>query len=367
MKRNYGIDLLRMLLMFMVVVLHVLGHGGVLDATPEGTVNNAAAWLPECFAFCAVNGYGLITGYVHYGSKYRLSSIALLWLQTVVYSFGISACLWLLKPEVFSLGELIDACFPIMRNRYWFVTSYAGLFLLMPLLNAAIDNLSRENLSRLLFLGFLVFAFIPSLQTGLEPTLRPSDPFAINNGYSTLWLMLLYLFGACMKKYSWGESLPVRKAFGLYVLMVLISWGSKLALEWLTGRIFGEPRYGNLLISYLSPTMVLAAVFLFLAFRNMALHPRFCQVVAALSPAAFGVYLIHEHPYVRENFIRGRFAQLGEGNPAVLLGGVILSAAVVFCICLMIDWIRHRIFRCLDIKGRLNALEEKFLTSKTET
>lgn len=27
-KRNYGIDLLRMISMFMVVVLHVLGQGG---------------------------------------------------------------------------------------------------------------------------------------------------------------------------------------------------------------------------------------------------------------------------------------------------------------------------------------------------
>ena len=33
MKRNYGIDLLRMVLMLMVVILHIFGHGGALGAT----------------------------------------------------------------------------------------------------------------------------------------------------------------------------------------------------------------------------------------------------------------------------------------------------------------------------------------------
>ena len=31
-KRNYGIDLLRIVSMVMIVILHILGQGGVLDA-----------------------------------------------------------------------------------------------------------------------------------------------------------------------------------------------------------------------------------------------------------------------------------------------------------------------------------------------
>ena len=33
-ERNYGIDLFRMLAMFMVAILHVLGQGGILGNTP---------------------------------------------------------------------------------------------------------------------------------------------------------------------------------------------------------------------------------------------------------------------------------------------------------------------------------------------
>ena len=35
--RNHGIDLLRLVLMFMVCMLHTLGQGGILNASAEGT------------------------------------------------------------------------------------------------------------------------------------------------------------------------------------------------------------------------------------------------------------------------------------------------------------------------------------------
>ncbi len=30
-SRNYGIDLLRILAMTMIIIVHILGHGGVID------------------------------------------------------------------------------------------------------------------------------------------------------------------------------------------------------------------------------------------------------------------------------------------------------------------------------------------------
>ena len=44
-KRNYGIDILKILSMFMVVVLHVLGQGGVLKHALDLTLNDTVAWL----------------------------------------------------------------------------------------------------------------------------------------------------------------------------------------------------------------------------------------------------------------------------------------------------------------------------------
>ena len=68
-ERNYGIDLLRIISMFMVVVLHVVGHGGVLNATIGLTLKGEIAWAIEIASYCAVNCYALITGFVAYKSQ----------------------------------------------------------------------------------------------------------------------------------------------------------------------------------------------------------------------------------------------------------------------------------------------------------
>ena len=74
-ERNYGIDLLRIVSMMMVVLLHVLGQGGILDGSDPLTVKSETAWLLEIGAYSAVNIYAMISGYVGYGRKYKYSGL----------------------------------------------------------------------------------------------------------------------------------------------------------------------------------------------------------------------------------------------------------------------------------------------------
>lgn len=68
-SRNYGIDLLRIVAMFLVVILHILGQGGVLKAVESNEINFTVSWLLEIGAYCAVNCYALITGFVLFFRK----------------------------------------------------------------------------------------------------------------------------------------------------------------------------------------------------------------------------------------------------------------------------------------------------------
>ncbi len=43
--RNYGIDLLRIISMMILPVLHVLEHGGVLNASITLSLNYCTAWF----------------------------------------------------------------------------------------------------------------------------------------------------------------------------------------------------------------------------------------------------------------------------------------------------------------------------------
>lgn len=64
-ERNYGIELLRLCLMFMVCLLHVLGQGGILEASKISEEGGSKIfWLIEISCYCAVDGFALISGYI---------------------------------------------------------------------------------------------------------------------------------------------------------------------------------------------------------------------------------------------------------------------------------------------------------------
>lgn len=351
MKRNYGIDFLRMVLMLMVVVLHILGHGGVIRATGDMTLKYGTAWLLESFAYCAVNSYALISGYVYISSKYRVSSFVQIWLQALVYSLGIAVCMWILKPESFSPERLIFFLFPVSNHGYWYLSAYAGLFVLIPFLNAAIHAIPKETIK--IYMGALFFVFT------VLTTVFGHDPFSFDDGYGTFWLAYMYAVGACMRKYGWWDTLRTRKALLIYLGSVLVSWGVKMGSERIAMWLQKEPPTAFNLISYTSPTMVLAAVALFLMFKNIVVAPVAARFIAEFSPAAFGVYLIHEHDSISRYFVIDKFGFLAEYSTPVMVMAVLVLAAAVFAVCLLIDWVRVKVFRRLRVKERLETLESK--------
>ena len=251
-ERKYGIDLLRMILMLMVVILHVLGKGGVLNATQMRTANYYTAWLLEIGCYCAVNCYALITGYVYYSSKYRVSSMLLIACQALFYSTIIYAILWIISPESFSPGLVLNALFPIARETHWYLSSYAGLFLLIPILNAAIDTFSLRQTKHFLFLSFIGFSLVP--------TFLLQDPFKVNNGYSTLWLVYMYLIGGFVHKFHWDALVSKKNALLSFAVSIAMTAIFKFSVEEISMFVWGDEKGSNLLIRYVSPTILIAGL-----------------------------------------------------------------------------------------------------------
>lgn len=65
-ERNYGIDLLRIVTMFMIVNLHVYWYGEILWSNKLYffSVKYNIVWLLEIICYVAVNCYALISGFV---------------------------------------------------------------------------------------------------------------------------------------------------------------------------------------------------------------------------------------------------------------------------------------------------------------
>ena len=349
-KRNYGIDLLRIISMFLVVILHILGHGGVAAAVVPGSISAYLVQLTKAAAVCAVNVFAIITGFVMCDTKPRISKVLQLWLQTAFYTIGITVVFFAFFSRNIGLRDGLNALLPVSQNQYWFITAYVGMYLLTPFLNLAVQNMEKRRYTGLLAIFFVAFSLVP--------TARSSDMYALAGGYSTIWLCLMYLLGGYMKRFSLWENAKNGTLFLCYGLCVGMTFLSKVLMPWLGGTVLGRALTGDIFYQYVSPTVVLSAVFLVGAFSKMPIKGWLQKVVAFFAPAALGVYLIHDHSIVREQLWKGVGPQIAGQNPAVMVLAVIGVAFAILITCLLIDRARIYLFQFVRLPVLCQKIEE---------
>ena len=111
----------------------------------------------------------------------------------------------------------------------------------------------------------------------------------------------------------------------------------------------------GLLCRYISPNILLAAVALLAACLKLQAKPALRKVLAAAAPLSFGVYLIHQHPVVLRVILTDRYAFLADRHFSLILLGALAGAALTFCGCAALDWLRLKLFALLRI-GKLSDI-----------
>lgn len=337
--RIVGIDLLRIVSMAMVVVLHVLGQGGVLRASDMLSANYNIAWFLEISAYCAVNCYALVSGYVGIRAKHRASSLIKLWLQVALYSVIITVIMYFTHGAV-DLKYIIKSCLPVTFSFYWYFTAYFAMWFFVPFMNAAIDGLSKKKAGLILISSSLI----------LLPIALLTDAFHMMDGYSVIWLCYLYLIGAYISKHGLFLGTRCRKSILLYLVCVLMTFSCKILFN-----IFFGP--GDLLINYVSPFMLIAAIALLVFFINLKVSPKLTKVITLVASLSFSVYLIHTHPLIFEYILKDRFAFLASENPVVMTAGVLLFVIGIFIVCAVADYLRLFLFKVMRIQQLLVRIE----------
>lgn len=356
-EREYGIDLLRILAMLMICVLHVLRQSGVLAAA-QGSAEYAAAWALECACYCAVNCYALISGYVGAESGFKYRKIVKLWLQVVFYSVGISVLFHAFAPDKASLLRCVQALFPVVEQEYWYFTAYFGMFFFVPYMNKLLRSLERRQLNILAATVIVILCLLPSA--------KQEDIYRLYNGYSILWLSALYILGGCAKLCGWKERVSAPAAAAAYALCAAITW---LDVVYMSGRAVmlggcNLYEFGKL-ANYTSPTVLLAGIFLLLAFSHMKLGAKpLTKLLALLSPATFGVYLIHTQHLVLTYTLRQLCSWLGGCTAGKLVLGALGMALAVYLACSLAEIVRAKLFELLGIPRLVDRAADK-ISKKT--
>ncbi len=343
--RAPGPDILRLEAMLMVIILHILGQGGILDAAQPGSGVWYAAWGLECLCYCAVDCCGLLSGYLSGGHRQRFSRLALLWLETVVWSLLYFAIFRLLSPEAVGRQALVNALFPVMRRQYWYFTGFFGLSVLRPVLDAGLDRVGSRRATALFFLLLAVYCVLPGLMY--------SDAFRLHGGSTVMWLLILQLLGALLGKRGSLRSLGPFPLLTTAALCLALTFATVL-------RPISLPDFGTFtLLNYISPTVLLFAACLLLL--SVRARPRAgSRLLSGLSGASFGVYILHTNPLLWQLAYRPGCLRSWAGLPAAaLVVRVLVSAAGSYLLFALLSSLLALLFRRLGLPARLEGLEAR--------
>ncbi len=357
-RRNNGIELLRIISAFSIILLHIMGHGGIRDSLRPGDINYYVLWFIMLASFCGVNCFALISGYVGYHDTdqlHRSSRFIGLWFQVVFYCVTTVAVFGTLKISDISVRDFVEALFPITFEEYWYFSAYFGVFVFMPLINKFVREFSNTYLIEAVIVGAGALSVLATIMT------RYSDPFSLKGGYGAVWLIFLYFIGAVIKKIELQKMVKDSSLVFVFSTCLIFTWLWKVVLISVIGHGIDD-----MLVIYISPTIFLMSVCLLILFSKFEFTGLAAKLISFIAPTAFGIYLFQDSNYFREYIVAGRYVPYAFKNPLIMVGLILLAGLIQFIIGLLIDKCRIVLFNMLGIKklsNRIGTLVDSIIVS----
>lgn len=296
-----------------------------MTASAENSAGYYTFWFFEVFAYCAVDGFALISGYTAKDKPQKYAKIVEMWFQAVFYSFVVTIILWTIGlGDGFEIKTLIKAAMPVTFGYFWYFTAYFALFFAIPVLNRFLFETDEVTAKKALILLVVLFSALGVLY----------DPFKAQGGYSAIWLMALYCMGALAKKGRLFEERKTGTLILIWMLSVVVTWAARVF--WGIGR----------LTNYMSPTILLNAVIMVVVFSRMRLRGTFIMKVA---PLAFGIYLFQLNGVLWQHVLKGATAVVAT---LPLVKGIFIVFAVsglIFISGLIVEFIRTKLAAAIKI------------------
>ena len=317
-SRETNIELLRILLLLFICFWHVIVHGYKFAFIKDTGVPLNAEWLDFFASFLcpAVNTFVLISGYfgIHY-SKEGLSRFSF---QATLFSV-ISTLIIMLITGCFSGKGLILSCFPIITQRWWFLTTYILLFIFSPILNNGLNKLTTKQLRNILLIYFAINCIGPLITNVLE-------------GSNFQSLLFVYLLGAYIARLNKENKIKVSSSvcFISYIVSsTLLFTISNLLLK------SHHPYRAFDFLSYNNPIIIIQSLALFLSFKQLIIKRN--RKINFIAHYVFAAYLIPEsftdilYPLQAKLF-----------DKSIILG--FCSVLTFFFLCILIDYFRERLY-----------------------
>ena len=351
-NRHWGLDSMRVVCMLSIVLYHLQGHGNLIAGEGISPVNHTGILMSQAILQAAIDSFSLISGYIGYDRGQKYTSLVMLWLRVLFYSVGITFAVWLVSPGVVSYADITSAFFPLLPGRYWYFTAYVGCFVLAPLVRTAIAHLPRKEAAASLLGIVAVFSLLPYLMR--------NDPFLTSRGNHALWLLILYALGCYVRAHDPFARLSTRKLLALLLAACIVQAGSGFVVPPVSRLLTGRAATRWYFICNDSPTTLALSV-LALAFFSRLPARRSTPFFRMLVSGSFSVYLIHDHPLIRQHVIMPLGTRLAALPAPLLMPSILAAGMAIYGVCACVDLLRERLFTLLRIRPFLLRLEGRLL------
>lgn len=349
--RKSGIELLKVLAIFLVVLGHVVqtlgSSGGVYQLKLSSATTDMTQLVLAILRYTGAFGNSIFfvcsAWFLLDAKKWNLKKLLYLWLQVWSVSMLIMVIVCSLGDMPFQKWIFFESLFSVIFGKNWYISCYIVFCLIAPLLNILLDSLTQRQLLSVCVMGMILCA-IQFLFSGY------ASPFVIND--LVRWC-IIYFWIAYMKRYlpQW----TINRKYGFtFTAIGLLGYVGMIVLANILGQkviVFADSltRWcGNSNLF-----LLLTAVGLFLLANQVDMRSR---VINEISKLSLLVYIIHENfilrQYYRPKIFEWLYAVNGSENlvlwvlgfaAAIFIGSVVISYCYQKTICRLLkrvcDWV----------------------------
>ncbi len=345
-KFEIGIEILRCVCMFMILILHYFRHGGVLDNIKYGSILYYYVWSLEGVCYIAVNCYMLISGYLLSTRNFSFNRIFNLYVEILFYCLLLSVITFSIGLQSLSIKNILQ-CFPLVSRNNWYVTVYFAISFLMPFFNKFINSVDEYIFQSLILVGLVMFSLIPTVFFWV-------DQFNVNGGYSLLWYIYLYFVGAFIRKYKGNLFFCIKEYKIFMFLSILLLPLIKFILELLKINSIA-----GVLYSYNSVPVFISSVAFITFFVNINIKNIYLKnIIMYFSRATFAIFYIHTYFFMKKII----WIQLGVNrvyNSLLLIPHCIFVVLFLFIFLTFVDHVRIFIFSKIYINKYINLIADE--------
>lgn len=330
-KRNANIETLRVMLMFLIILLHLSGRFYDVDAlrSMSGDIQASALLSSRMIFLLGVNTFAFISGYfgIKVGGQFKFVKYELLAL-----SWGLIFSVVDIVVDGFHPRILMNLMLPTISGVCWYFSAYMFLLFLSPIINKGIEQLGKFDFQMLIvfilgieFVGGTIYHY---------------------NGTSFMQLFELYLIGQYLKRYP--ISLFEEKATSIFILTMMVNLSVTFMASYFQ---IGGNHIVKMLETNRNPLILIGAISLFFMFRNSK-EKSLSNIISKVAPYMFSVYISHAM-LLHINVVDLKSLEIV--SPAF---SMIIYSVFMLLICIAVDKLRILMFgNLLDkIEGKLTKI-----------